>query len=280
MSDQVVEDGLPAAPDDGFDALTELIAGRTGFRCGSYKERCLRRRLAVRMRARGVHTYRDYTRVLLDDEREWDRLLDALTINVTRLFRDPAAFEAMGREVVPTLWAGSGERIRAWSAGCASGEEVYSLAALFHRHVEALGEADRLHRVEITGTDIDRASLESAARAQYHESAFADVPPALRARYFTPGYPAEVVPELRALTSFERRDLLHEPPPADSLDLILCRNVLIYFDRETQERLFSAFRDALRPGAFLVLGKVETLLGESRRGFVPVLARERVFRRA
>ncbi|HEY0971352.1 MAG TPA: protein-glutamate O-methyltransferase CheR [Gemmatimonadales bacterium] len=275
---QAPEDGA-AGLDDGFAALTELIAATTGFRCGSYKERCLRRRLAVRMRARGVHTYDDYVRVLGGDPREWDRLLDALTINVTRLFRDPAAYAGIEREVVPRLWACGTGPIRAWSAGCSSGDEAYSLAVLFHRHAESLGQADCLDRVSIVGTDIDRGSLEAAALGRYPESAFADVPPELRARYFTGGSPAEVVPELRAMTRFERRDLLHEPPPADDLDLILCRNVLIYFDRETQERLFSTFRDALRPGGFLVLGKVETLLGDSRRGFIPVLARERVFRR-
>lgn len=267
------------ADDAGFAALTALIADRSGFRCGAYKERCLRRRIAVRMRATGVHTYADYGAVLDRDRTEWERLVDALTINVTKLFRDPSAFEVAARTVIPPLWATAAPELRAWSAGCASGEEAYSIAALFHAYADMRGEAAQLGRVRVLGSDIDRASLAAAEAGRYAEGAFADTPLALRERYFTPGYPAAVVDELRAVVRFERRDLLLEEPPPGPHHLIVCRNVLIYFDRESQERLFAQFRDALAPGGFLMLGKVETLLGESRQGFAPVSARERIFRR-
>jgi chemotaxis protein methyltransferase CheR len=265
--------------DEGFAALTAKIAAESGFCCGSYKERCLRRRLAVRLRARGVHTYADYARILDTDAREWERLLDALTINVTKLFRNWEAYDAMARVVVPALWDSAHDPVRVWSAGCSSGEEPYSLAALFHRHAERRDELARIERVRVLGTDIDRVSLAAAEAGAYGEAAFADTPAELRARYFSAGYPAVVVPELRSLVRFERRDLLHDAPPDEPLHLIVCRNVLIYFDRDTQERLFAMFRARLVPGGFLVLGKVETLLGESRRGFTPADARERVFRR-
>jgi chemotaxis protein methyltransferase CheR len=269
----------PGTDDAAFSALTALIAVRSGFRCDAYKERCLRRRIAVRMRATGAHTYADYGAVLESDGAEWERLVDALTINVTKLFRDPGAFEAAARLVVPPLWAASAPELRVWSAGCASGEEAYSLAALFHAYAETRGETARLGRVRVLGTDIDRASLVAAEAGRYGEAAFADTPPALRARYFSPGYPAAVVDELREIVRFERRDLLLDPPPPGPHHLVVCRNVLIYFDRASQERLFAQFRDALAPGGFLMLGKVETLLGDSRRGFAPVSARERIFRR-
>ena len=267
------------ADDAAFAALTALIAERSGFRCTAYKERCLRRRIAVRMRATGVHTFADYGAVLDADRAEWERLVDALTINVTKLFRAPSAFDAAARLVVPPLWAAGAPELRVWSAGCASGEEAYSLAALFHAYAEMRGETARLGRVRVLGSDIDRASLAAAVAGRYGEPAFADTPPALRARYFSPGLPATVVDELRAIVRFERRDLLLEPPPPGPHHLIVCRNVLIYFDRESQERLFAEFRDALAPGGYLMLGKVETLLGESRRGFAPVSTRERIFRR-
>ena len=266
--------------DDGFADLMTKVAEGSGFRCASYKERCLRRRVAVRMRAHGVHSYADYGRVLDRDPREWERLLDALTINVTKLFRDPGAFATVADHVIPALWAEGGGRLRAWSAGCASGEETYSVAALVHRYAERVGQTRLLGGVHVLGTDIDRSSLEAAAAGVFAEAAFADTPPELRARYFGEGTPAAVADELRALVSFRRPDLLLEPPPAEGLDLIFCRNVLIYFDRETQERLFASFRASLRPGGVLVLGKVETLIGESRRGFTPLHARERVLRRS
>ena len=268
-----------SADDAGFAVLTAVIAERSGFSCASYKERCLRRRIGVRMRARGVHAYGDYAQLLAADAREWDRLLDALTINVTKLFRDPAAFAAAAEVVVPALWAAHEPVLRVWSAGCASGEEAYSLAALFHAHAESRGEGGRAGRVQVLGSDIDRASLAAADEARYAEPAFADAPPALRERYFSAGYPATVADELRAMVRFERRDLLREAPPPGPHHLIVCRNVLIYFDRASQERLFDAFRGALAPGGFLMLGKVETLLGDSRRGFAPVSSRERIFRR-
>ena len=265
--------------DPGFALLTEKISRERGFGCASYKEKCLRRRIAVRMRAKGVHTYADYIAVLDREPAEYERLLDALTINVTKFFRNWETYEAMARHVVPALWDAGG-LARAWSAGCSSGEEPYSLAALFHAHAEARGESARLaSRIAIVGSDIDRESLAAAERGTYDEGAFADTPPQMRLRYFTAAAPFAVVPELRQVVRFERRDLLREPPPGAGFQLITCRNVIIYFDRGTQEALFERFFDALAPGGFLVLGKVETLLGTARSRFAAVDPRERIFRR-
>lgn len=265
--------------DHEFAELTRKIARERGFGCASYKERCLRRRIAVRMRARGVHTYPDYARILDTDAREYDLLLDALTINVTKLFRNWETFEAIARLVIPELWARPDATLRVWSAGCASGEEPYSLAILMHRHAVAIGEPHRVGRVTVLGTDIDRASLAAAARAEYAPAAFADTPAELRTQYFSPAAPHAVHPDVKRLVRFERNDLLSDPAPAGGVHLLLCRNVIIYFDRYTQEALFERFHDALVPGGFLVLGKVETLLGPARTRFVAVDSRERIFRR-
>lgn len=271
--------GAPPETDVQFSALMEKISRERGFGCASYKEKCLRRRIAVRMRATAVHTYESYASILDRDDKEYDLLLDALTINVTKLFRNWDAFERVARNVIPAIWQGQHERIRVWSAGCASGEEPYSLAILFHRHALMVRETRRLNRVGIVATDIDRGSLTAAARGAYQLQAFADTPDEIRRAYFSPDYPAEVVPEVKALVRFERRDLLREAPPETGLQLILCRNVIIYFDRATQEALFERFHAALAPGGFLVLGKVETLLGAIRTRFAAVDARERIFRK-
>ena len=262
-----------------FQALTDKISRERGFGCGSYKEKCLRRRIAVRMRARGVHSYADYARVLDTDPTEYERLLDALTINVTKLFRNWETYAAIERRVIPALWALPDSPLRIWSAGCSSGEEPYSLAVLFHRYAERTGVLADLRRVRIVGTDIDRESLATAERGRFEEAAFADTPAEIRQRYFAPTPPFSVIAEARQLVTVERRDLLVDAPPPGPQHLIICRNVLIYFDRATQERLFQTFHDALVPGGFLVLGKVETLLGSARGRFAPLEARERVFRR-
>jgi chemotaxis methyl-accepting protein methylase len=262
-----------------FAALTAKIARDRGFGCASYKDKCLRRRIAVRMRARGVHTYGDYARVLDADEAEYDRLLDALTINVTKLFRNWETYSAIAATVVPVLWSRPGAAINVWSAGCSSGEEPFSLAALFHRHAEQMGALASLpQRVRVLGSDIDVRSLAAAERGEFEEGDFADTPPELRRRYFAPTAPFTVVPEVRGLVRFEKRDLLADVPPAGPLQLICCRNVLIYFDRDTQERLFDMFHRVLARDGFLVLGKVETLLGAARTRFAAVDGRERIYR--
>ena len=265
--------------DPGFDALTKKIARDKGFGCASYKEKCLRRRIAVRMRARGVHTYADYARVLDSDTTEYERLLDALTINVTKLFRNWETYAVIAERVVPTLWERPIPTINVWSAGCSSGEEPYSLAALFHQQAERLGQLDVLpRRVRVLGSDIDVRCLAAAEAGAFEDGDFADTPTELRRRYFAPSAPFTIIPEVRRLVRFERRDLLAEAPPPGVHHLIVCRNVLIYFDRDTQERLFDKFHSALAPDGFLVLGKVETLLGAARARFVAVDGRERVYR--
>ena len=269
----------PDLSDSAFTALTAKIASDRGFGCASYKDKCLRRRIAVRMRARGVHTYADYARVLDSDQHEYDKLLDALTINVTKLFRNWETYSVLRDQVVPALWSLPDPVLNVWSAGCSSGEEPYSLAALFHHHAERLGAAPLAERrVQVLGSDIDARSLEAAARGTFEESDFSETPPELRRRYFAPEPPFTIVPEIRRMVRFERRDLLAEDAPPGQHHLICCRNVLIYFDRETQERLFQKFRDALAPTGFLVLGKVETLLGVARSRFAAVDGRERIFR--
>jgi chemotaxis protein methyltransferase CheR len=263
----------------GFHALTTKISRERGFGCASYKEKCLRRRIAVRMRSRGVHTYDDYARLLDGDPQEYDRLLDALTINVTKLFRNSEAYEALAGRVIPSLWHDVRGPIRVWSAGCSAGQEPYSIGILFHRHAVEMGDADGFQRVHILGTDVDRTILAAAQRGVFSEADFAETPAELRSRYFSEGPLHAVSEEVKQRVTFVRHDLLSDAPPAGPFHLIACRNVLIYFDRDSQERIFGMFHRSLLPGGYLMLGKVETLLGEWRRLLTTVDARERLFRR-
>jgi chemotaxis methyl-accepting protein methylase len=269
--------------DAEFHELTRKIARDRGFSCANYKDRCLKRRIAVRMRARGVHTYTDYARMLDSDAGEYERLLEALTINVTRLFRNPEVFDAIAAEILPVLWRLPDGGIRIWSAGCASGEEPYSLAVLLHRFARSAArspqEMARLSRFRVFGTDIDRPSLAAAAAGAYPEAAFADTPREIRDEYFSAGWPAVVRPDVRALVDLRPADLFGDDRLPAPFHLIVCRNVIIYFDRTSQERLFARFHNLLAPGGYLVLGKVETILGDARALFTPVNARERLFKK-
>ena len=258
-------------PDQGLRALLARIEQR-GLPVSSYREPCLRRRLAVRMRARGVHTFGDYASLLDRVPEELDLLLDALTINVTRFFRNPETYAVLRQRVVPEL-AGPGGRLAVWSAGSASGEEAYSLAILF---AERAGRA----RVRIDASDLDPGALAAAERAEYSPAAVADVPPELRATAFAPGGPPyRVTDRVRRLVRLVRHDLTRDPAPSPPYQLIVCRNVVIYFERPAQERLFELFYEALVPGGWLLLGKVETLFGRARTLFRTEDVRERLFRR-
>lgn len=270
----------PAADDPAFFALCRKIERERGFRCSNYKDTCLKRRISVRMRAKGAGSHAEYAGILDTDPVEYDRLIETLTINVSKFFRNPETFACIAAKVLPELWASPSPLIRVWSAGCATGEEPYSLAVLCREHALASGDQSRLDTLRIIGTDVDQEAVSSASRGRYTAAAFADTAPAVREKYF----PLEnglhtVSPEIRNLVAFERRDILDGGGPGGRLHMIVCRNVIIYFTRETQELLFERFHDLLLPGGFLVLGKVETLLGKSREVFAPVSARERIFRR-
>jgi chemotaxis methyl-accepting protein methylase len=182
--------------------------------------------------------------------------------------------------VVPELWAARG-RVAVWSAGCATGEEPYTLALLLAEGAGAApgAEAAVARRLRIDATDLDPEAVAATARAEFPAAALHDVPPALRDRWFTPLAPHRLAPALARRVRPLVHDLTRQPPPAPPYRLIVCRNVIIYFDRATQERLLVAFADALAPGGRLLLGKVETLVGAARARFDLEDARERLFRR-
>jgi chemotaxis methyl-accepting protein methylase len=272
---------VTAEQDAAFTALAQRIAGRAGLDVGAYKDRCLRRRIAVRMRACGVHTYADYLGELDKRPDELDRLLDTITINVTKFYRNPETWSWLERNLLTALVSARRGRVRVWSAGCASGEEPYTIAMVLAQACAAAGREDWIDDVRIDATDIDRESLDRARAARYNERVFSETPPLLVQRYCRQLGPEEfeVDSRLRSVVAIRRLDLLREPPIVPQYDLIFCRNVVIYFDRRTQERLMGIFFDALIPGGHLVLGKVETIFGPIRDRLVLVEPRERVYRK-
>ena len=268
----------PAPDDPEFRMLTQQIAHARGIQCDSYKDKCLRRRIAVRMRARGVHTFGEYARLLRDDGREYDHLIDTLTINVTKFYRNPETWNALRAHLVE-LWNAREGALRCWSAGCASGEEPYTIATLLCETARLRQHEAWLARAVVDATDLDRESLQRTEQASYPDGAFQEMPVELRRRWFTEEVPRQPLPPVRKLVHVRKHDLLRERAPRPPYDLIVCRNVVIYFDRPTQERLFAQFADALAPGGRLVLGKVETLFGPARERLQLADARERIYRR-
>jgi chemotaxis methyl-accepting protein methylase len=267
--------------DEGeFRALMDKITRERGFQCSSYKDKCLRRRVAVRMRAKGASSHTEYAGILDADSREYERLMRSLTINVTKFFRNWETYSILAQKVIPALWERRERELRVWSAGCASGEEPYSVGILMHKHATEMNQRAQLERASIVGTDIEAACLAEAERALYAEAALGETPAELRERYFPEvSGMRTVLPDVRSRVTFQCSDLLRSEPPFEDIHLIVCRNVIIYLEREAQDMLLAQFHRAIAPAGFLVLGKVETLFGAARNLFSPVNARERIFRK-
>jgi chemotaxis protein methyltransferase CheR len=267
--------------DAAFAALAAKISRELGLPMQAYKDKCLRRRIAVRMRACGAHTYAEYQAVLDGRPEEYERLKDAITINVTRFYRNAETWNLLRDTVLQEICADRHHEVRAWSAGCSSGEEPYTLAMLIAERLETQGRTDRLGLVTIDATDIDRECLARAQAARYSAEALVEVPAGLAQRYFeSEGEFCRVAEQVRRRVVLRASDLINDPPPRRNYHLILCRNVVIYFGRTAQEQVFNAFADALAPGGFLVLGKVETLFGPARERLTLLDPRERLYRRA
>lgn len=263
------------APD--YSEIFAKLERERGFRGGSYRQKCLRRRIAVRMRARGMSELSDYCRLLDRDPAEYDRLLRVLTINVSKFFRNHETWTSIRRSVVPELL--KGERpIRVWSAGTAAGEEAYSLAILLKEALSLTGADPGPEEIRVLGTDIDGVALDKARAALYPEIALSETPAETRRRWFGEGPPYRLAAGIRSLVEFRQLDIL-DGRPDFSADLVLCRNLLIYLEGRAQKEVFRTFAEVLRPGGFLVLGRVETLGRVVRRHFEVLDLRERIYRR-
>ncbi|HET9604163.1 MAG TPA: protein-glutamate O-methyltransferase CheR [Gemmatimonadales bacterium] len=266
--------------DAAFARLIGSVSGAVGMTLAAYKDKCIRRRVAVRMRACGARSYDEYRDMVERTPGELERLRDALTINVTRFYRNPETWNALAARFLPGLWERNEGRLLAWSAGCASGDEPYTMAMLIAEQCRTARHPDWLDRATIHATDVDRVSLERARSGAYREDAFQDLPLPLRERYTEATDTGRaVVPAIRDRVQVSELDLSGGRPHAARYQLIVCRNVVIYFDRPLQERLFSIFAGHLADDGVLVLGKVETLLGPARELMDLVDVRERIYRR-
>jgi two-component system CheB/CheR fusion protein len=262
--------------DPGYAELLDYLRQTRGVDFASYKSATLMRRVSKRLTAVGAASFADYLDHLQVHPEEIGRLFDTILINVTSFFRDGPAWDYLRQEVVPAIIAArrDAEQIRIWSAGCASGQEAYSLAMAF---AEALGIEGFLDRVKLYATDIDDDAL-AEARQGYSAGDMKLVPEELRAKYFElQGGRYLFRTALRRALIFGRHDLLRDAP-ISRLDLLSCRNALMYFTAEAQERVLARFNYALNDDGFLFLGRAEMLLTHGDL-FKPVDLKQRMFTR-
>lgn len=258
--------------------LKQLVKKNLGFNSEHYKETHFKRRIDVRLRSTNSGGYGDYINVLNNDPSEYTALMEVLTVNVTNFFRNPEAFDVIEKKVLPSIIEAKKntplKSIRIWSAGCSIGVEAYSIAIQMHR---ILKKDFGNYKIIIEGTDIDKASLLKAEQGMYTKSEIADVDSKTRDQYFElkDGMYC-VIDDIKKVTSFKRHDLI-SGPKRQGFDIIFCRNVTIYFEKDLQEQLYLNFYNALNKYSFFVMGKTETLVGPSKDLFDPFNAIERIY---
>jgi two-component system CheB/CheR fusion protein len=264
--------------DPKFESLLEYLRRNRGFDFTGYKRSSLIRRVRKRMQSVAIDDFSDYLDYLEVHPEEFGHLFDTILINVTAFFRDSEAWEYLATEILPRIISSKDakESIRVWSAGCSAGQEAYSLAILL---VEALGMEAFQRRVKIYASDVDQQALTQARAASYTSGEVENVPPAWREKYFIPTAGRYVFrPELRRSVIFGRHDLVQDAP-ISRLDLLVCRNTLMYLNAETQAKILARFHFALGDTGYLFLGKAEMLLTHANL-FNPTDLKYRVFTRA
>jgi two-component system CheB/CheR fusion protein len=260
-----------------LEVLLDYLRRSRGFDFTGYKRASLSRRIDKRMQVVGVDSYLSYLDHLEVDPDEFTQLFNTILINVTGFFRDPPAWELVRGEILPQLLASkpASEPIRIWSAGCASGEEAYSLAMIT---ADLMGLEAVRERVKIYATDVDEEALNQARQARYTARQVEGVPPELLSRYFEGNGQGYVFSkDLRRSVIFGRHDLIQDAP-ISRIDLLVCRNTLMYLNSETQSHVLARFSFALREGGYLLLGKAEMLLAHANL-FTSVDLKRRVFRK-
>jgi len=262
----------------GLDRVLEEIERITDFDARLYRDSTLRRRVGLRMQITRSKNYKEYLEYLKKDQSEFERFVEALTINVSDFFRDRWVFRSLQEKILPDLICSLREenkkRIRIWSVGCSRGQEPYSLAILLH---EILNNTINDYQIIIQATDISREALKRAVAGIYSNKEITEVPRRYLLKYFERhpgGYKAR--DDLRRLIRFRHHDLI-KGPSLGKFHLILCRNLFIFFQAKLQQRMFEKLHSSLKRNGILVLGSVETPRDEIL--FSTLLSRDRIYQK-
>jgi two-component system, chemotaxis family, CheB/CheR fusion protein len=270
-------DGTRQDAGEHLSKICSLLRGKLGHDFSQYKEKTVVRRIQRRMQVLQINAMSDYVDRLRKEPGECELLFHELMIGVTHFFRDPLAFDALETQVIPHLIhnKGAGETVRVWVPACATGEEVYSIAILLK---EAVGKRDAEPGFQIFATDIDERAVAIARAARYRKSQLEDMPAARRDRWFAADgdhwCPVKAIREMCVFSTHSVR----KDPPFSKLDLISCRNLLIYFETALQERLIRTFHYALIPGGYLFLGTSENVTRQNTL-FATLDQKHRIFQR-
>ena len=246
-----------------FQCLTwfkSAVFSLTKIDLNAYKERQMKRRIDALISKHGISGYEDYVQVLKTDKARFEEFVNYLTINVSEFYRNIDQWKVMENEIVPELIKKFGKNLKIWSAACSTGDEPYSLVMALSRHIP-------LNMIRITATDIDKQVIAKAKVGLYSEKSIASVPDDLKKKYFTKvGLSYQISDEIKSRVDFKEHNLLENNYPKD-YDMIVCRNVLIYFTEEAKDEVFRKFYQSLKPGGILFIGSTEQIINHRDIGF-------------
>ena len=245
---------------DNYEKFKKDILQLAGIDLNSYKEKQMRRRINTLITKNNVKTYNDYVALIKKDKEKFDQFINFLTINVSEFYRNPDQWKILEGQVFPELIKKFGKNLKIWSAACSTGDEPYSLVMALSRQVP-------LANIKIIATDIDNQVLDTARMGLYNEKSIASVPDDLKKKYFTKvGSSYQISDEIKQRVEFKTHDLLKDPYPS-GCNLIVCRNVVIYFTEEAKDVIYQKFHKALQPGGVLFIGSTEQIMNYRELGF-------------
>ncbi|MBE5967842.1 MAG: protein-glutamate O-methyltransferase CheR [Lachnospiraceae bacterium] len=246
---------------DSYEVFKQSIYHMTKIDLNSYKERQMKRRIDALIAKHGITSYADYVIKLKKDKVLFDEFINYITINVSEFFRNPDQWNLLEKEILPNLFEHFGKNLKIWSAACSTGDEPYSMVMLLSKFMP-------LSKIKILATDIDKKVLEKAAVGLYHSKSLKGVPEEFIKKYFVKitDTTYQISDCIKSCVEFKQHNLLREAYPSDC-DLIVCRNVLIYFTDEAKDKIYSDFYAALKREGILFVGSTEQIIQAAQIGF-------------
>ncbi len=245
---------------DDYEKFKKDVFALTQIDLNAYKEKQMKRRIDSLILKNGIKNYNDYVAALRRDKNLFEEFVNYLTINVSEFFRNPEQWEILNKEILPELYAKS-KNLKIWSAACSTGDEPYTIVMTLSRH-------QPLSSIKVLATDIDKQVIEKAKAGLYNEKSIKAVPEEFKQKYFTKvnEYTYKISDEIKRCVEYKNHNLLKDPYPTD-MDLIVCRNVLIYFTEEAKNDIYKKFNASLRKGGYLFTGSTEQIIQSQSLNF-------------
>ena len=245
---------------ENYEKFKRDVLTLTTIDLNAYKEKQMRRRINTLIAKNRLDDYDDYIKLIKQDKEKFEQFVNFLTINVSEFYRNPEQWRYLDQEVFPELVRLFGKNLKIWSAACSTGDEPYSLVMALSKHVP-------LNQIRIIATDIDKQVLDKARMGLYNEKSIAAVPPEFKKKYFTKvGSSYKISDEIKRCVDFKEHNLLKDSYPRDC-NLIVCRNVVIYFTEEAKDEIYKKFHDSLKRDGMLFIGSTEQIMNYKELDF-------------